>query len=78
MKETEEVEKDQEGSEGSSREREGRARKLYLFVSAVQWVFPCSKRNTLPPVVFTIGGRKFTLTGMDYVMEVKPQNCTHL
>ncbi|WAR01817.1 ASPP-like protein, partial [Mya arenaria] len=36
-----------------------------------EYIIDCGKINTLPPVVFTLGGKDFTLTGQEYVLKVK-------
>ncbi|XP_052802202.1 lysosomal aspartic protease-like isoform X2 [Mya arenaria] len=35
-----------------------------------EYIIDCGKINTLPPVVFTLGGKDFTLTGQEYVLKV--------
>lgn len=34
-----------------------------------QYSVPCDKVDALPPLAFVIGGREFTLTGKEYVLE---------
>ena len=35
-----------------------------------EYTIDCAKVPTLPPMDFVIGGKKFTLTGEDYIMKV--------
>lgn len=36
-----------------------------------EYMIDCKKIDSLPNIDFTIGGKKFTLTGKDYVMQIK-------
>ena len=35
-----------------------------------QYIIDCGKIDSLPPIDFVLGGKKFTLTGKDYVLKV--------
>lgn len=39
---------------------------FFLF----QYIIDCGKIDSLPPIDFVLGGKKFTLTGKDYVLKV--------
>ena len=41
--------------------------KLYFYF---QYIIDCSKIDSLPPIDFVLAGKKFTLTGKDYVLKV--------
>ena len=36
-----------------------------------QYVFPCSKRESLPLIVFKISGKEYPLSGTEYVQKVR-------
>ena len=36
-----------------------------------EYTIDCAKISTLPPMDFVIGGKKYTLTGEDYIMKVQ-------
>ena len=40
------------------------------FFFVFQYIIDCGKIDSLPPIDFVLGGKKFTLTGKDYVLKV--------
>jgi len=43
-----------------------------FFLNKAEYTIDCKKIPTLPDIVFTLGGNKFTLTGKDYVINSGP------
>ena len=50
---------------------------FYVFFFFLQYTVDCKKIDSLPDVVFTIGGKEYTLTGKQYVLKVSAFSILH-
>ncbi len=48
---------------------------ITVLLVCMQWVFDCSKIDSLPDVAFVINGHSFSLTGEEYTLKVSPPCC---